>query len=366
MRIVISCGDPSGDVRSAELLEELKVLTNIEVSGFGGRNIRNTGAEILYSLKEFSVMGFTEVLSSLAKLRKLREGMRKHILKTDPDILLLVDYPGFNIPLAVWAKKKGYRVVYYISPQLWAWGSKRVRKIRSSTDLMITLFEFEVAFYQQHGVRAVCSGHPLADSIPKPFESIPGNEIAYLPGSRRQEISQLLKPMMDSFTILRDRGAALSATVAVSPDIPAEFYERARTTEGVKLVYSVEEALENASAAVVCSGTVTLETAMWGVPFIIAYKTSPLTYFLAKLLVKEIKYIGMSNLVAGSLISRELIQKDVTSGNIVRYITPLLQNTELREKSVTSLKLVREALGDTGSSRRAAEYVLEAAADDSA
>jgi len=366
MKIVISCGDPSGDVRSAELLEELKKLTHIEVSGFGGRYIQKTGAEIMYSLQEFSIMGFTEVISSLGKLRKLRKGMRKHILQTDPDIVLLVDYPGFNIPLAVWAKKQGYRVIYYISPQLWAWGRNRVKKIRSSTDLMITLFEFEVAFYRQHGVRAVCSGHPLADSIPVSLESRPGSEIAYLPGSRRQEISQLLKPMMDSFIILRDRGVVSGAAVAVFPDIPAEFYERAKITEGVRLVYSVKEALEKASAAVVCSGTATLETAMWGIPFIIAYKTSTLTYFLAKLLVKDLKYIGMANLVAGSLIATELIQKDASPENIVRNITPLLKDTALREESLSRLKLVRKALGDSGSSRRAAERILEVIADDSA
>ncbi|MCD4776228.1 MAG: lipid-A-disaccharide synthase [Candidatus Aegiribacteria sp.] len=364
MRIVISAGDPSGDIRSGELLEELTKMTPLEVSGLGGRNIQKAGGKIIFSLYDYSVMGFAEVISSLAKFRSLRSRMKSHILAVDPDIVLLVDYPGFNIPLAIWAKKRGYRVVYYISPQLWAWGRGRVRKIRKSVDLMITLFKFEVDFYRRYGVRALCSGHPLADSIPIHFESEPGRKIAFLPGSRRQEISLLLKPMMDSFIILRDSGVVSNATVAVSSDVPSDLYESAGSIKGVELVYSVGDALENASAAVVCSGTATLETAMWGIPFIITYRTSPLTYFLARMLVRGVSKIGMANLVAGSEIAAELIQKEVYPENIVRYVKPLLEDTEARRRSLSGMKLVREALGSEGSSERAARYILEETSDE--
>ena len=359
MKIVISAGDPSGDVRSGELLEELKKMTPLEVSGLGGRHIQNSGGDIIFNLNEYSVMGFAEVICSLNKFRRLRSRMRSHILAVDPDMILLVDYPGFNIPLAMWAKKKGYRVIYYISPQLWAWGRNRVRKIRKSVDLMITLFEFEVDFYRRYGVRAVCSGHPLADSIQKPFESEPGREIAFLPGSRRQEISLLLKPMMDSFKILRNSGVVSNASIAVSSDVPAELYESARNIKGVRLADSIKDALEKASAAVVCSGTATLETAMWGIPFIITYRTSSLTYLLARILVSGVSSIGMANLVAGSEIAAELIQKEVYPENIVRFVKPLLINSEDRKQSLKGLKLVREALGEKGSSERAARYILE-------
>ncbi|NOQ23416.1 MAG: lipid-A-disaccharide synthase [Candidatus Aegiribacteria sp.] len=360
MKIVISAGDPSGDVRGGELMEELQKITTSEVSGLGGSHIEKAGGEIIFSLYEYSVMGFAEVLSSLGKFRRLRREMRSHILSVDPDLLLLVDYPGFNIPLACWAKRRGYRVIYYISPQLWAWGRKRVRKIRRSVDLMITLFQFEVDFYRKYGVRAVCSGHPLADSIPEPLESESGGEIAFLPGSRRQEISLLLAPMMDSFIILRDAGVISNASVAVSPDVPSELYEQAAEVEGVRLACSVEDALSKASAAVVCSGTATLETAMWGIPFIITYRTSPMTYFLARMLVRGVSNIGMANIVTGKEITRELIQKDVYPENIVRYLNPLLQDTVARRKSLNGMKLVRKALGDKGSSGRAARYIMEA------
>ena len=360
MKIVISAGDPSGDVRAGELLEELKKITALEVSGLGGSNIEKAGGNILFNLDEYSVMGFAEVISSIGKFRRLHRSMRSHILSADPDILLLVDYPGFNIPLASWAKRHGYRVIYYISPQLWAWGRNRVRKIRRSVDLMITLFQFEVDFYTEYGVRAVCSGHPLADSIPLPLECEPCGKIAFLPGSRRQEISLLLAPMIESFIILRDAGMVSSGSIAVSPEVPPELYEQAADVEGLRLACSVEDALSDATAAVVCSGTATLETAMWGIPFIITYRTSPVTYFLARILVRGVSRIGMANIVTDSAIATELIQKDVHAENIVSYVKPLLKDTEARRNSLAGMKLVRNALGRKGSSERAARYILEA------
>ena len=360
MKIVISAGDPSGDIRGGELLEELKKSTSLEVSGLGGSNIEKAGGSVLFNLNEYSVMGFAEVLSSLARFRRLRREMRSHILSADPDILLLIDYPGFNIPLACWAARRGYRVIYYISPQLWAWGLKRVRKIRRSVNLMITLFRFEVDFYSKYGVTARCSGHPLADSIPEPLKSHLSGEIAFLPGSRRQEVSLLLEPMMDSFVILRDAGLLYGAAVAVSPDVPAELSEQAGKVKGVRLASSIEDALSNASAAVVCSGTATLETAMWGIPFIITYRTSPLTYFLARILVRGVSNIGMANIVTGMNIAPELIQNDVCAENIVKHVKPLLQDTDTRRESLNGMNLVREALGSRGSSGRAARYILEA------
>jgi lipid-A-disaccharide synthase len=363
MKAVISAGDPSGDVRAGELLQELRKITDLQVSGLGGRCIQAAGGDILFNLDEYSVMGFTEVISSLGKFRRLRREMRSHIVSADPDVLLLVDYPGFNIPLAQWAKKKGYKVIYYISPQLWAWGRGRVRKIRRSVDLMITLFGFEVQFYLKHGVRAVCSGHPLADSIPHPCESSPGGKIAFLPGSRKQEISLLLRPMIDSFTLLKDSGTVKEASIAVSPDVPPELYEAAESVEGVSLARSVEEALNGASAAVVCSGTATLETSMWGVPFVITYRTSPITYFAARLLVRGVSNIGMANLVTGLQVAPELIQRNVTAERIRIFLEPLLTDTNARRASITGMKYVREALGRSGSSARAARFVLEETVD---
>lgn len=361
MRIVISAGDPSGDVRASELIRQLSTMTTLSVSGLGGRNLREAGADTVFDLDSYSVMGFAEVLSSMGSILRLRRDMRSHILETDPEVLLLVDYPGFNIPLAQWAKKRGIRVIYYISPQLWAWGSGRVRKIGSSVDLMITLFKFEVDFYRERGVNARWAGHPLADAIPAPLECAPGDRIALLPGSRVQEVSRLLPEMAGAFGILRDRGVASDAVIAVSPGVPRELYApflEDRNTEGAG---SVAEALEGTAAALVCSGTATLETAMWGVPFVIAYRTSPLTYLLARLLVRGVSSIGMANLVARTPFAEELIQGGATPGALASAVEPLLREGEARDAVMEGTRSVREALGPGGSSRRAAEMIMESA-----
>lgn len=359
MRMVVSAGDPSGDVRTGELLEELNSISSVSVSGLGGRHMARAGARILFDLDEYSVMGFTEVLTSLGRLRRLRRDMRRHIEDVSPDALLLVDYPGFNIPLARWASKRGIRVIYYISPQLWAWGEGRAARIRESVDLMITLFDFEVDFYRKHGVRARWAGHPLVDSIPEPLEPVLSGRIALLPGSRAQEVGRLLGPMTGAYDILRDRGSVTGARVAVASGVPSEAYGVHLSRKGVEAVPSVREALDGAAAAVVCSGTATLETSMWGVPFVITYRTSWLTYHLARLLVRGVSRIGMANLVAGEDFAEELIQDRATPRNIARGIEPLMVRGEHRDRVLEGTSRVRASLGAPGSSRRAAEMILE-------
>ncbi|OPL18504.1 MAG: hypothetical protein AVO35_04020 [Candidatus Aegiribacteria sp. MLS_C] len=363
MRVVISAGDPSGDVRAAELVTELSRRVDISVSGLGGPHLRESGVSVLFDLEEYSVMGFAEVLTSLGRFRRLRNMIRRHIEEAAPDIVLLVDYPGFNIPLARWASSRGFRVVYYISPQLWAWGRGRVRKIRGSVDLMITLFEFEVDFYREHGVRAFFAGHPLADSIPEPMETGLTGRIALLPGSRRQEVSMLAGPMADAYGLLREGGLVGSAAVAVSGSVPNELYDPILRMEGVSAAGSVREALTGAAAAVVCSGTATLETAMWGIPFIVTYRTSRLTWSIARLLVRGVRNIGMANLVAGEEYFPELLQNRVTPEGIAECISSMLRVGPERNRALEGTTRVREALGEPGSSARAAEALIRSAGE---
>ncbi len=357
MNLVISAGDPSGDIQAGELYRKLSALIPVEASGLGGNNLSSAGVNVLFDLEDYSVMGFAEVLSSMNKFRVLRNEMKSLIISENPDAVLLVDYPGFNIPLAQWAKKKGFKVIYYISPQLWAWGKRRVRKIRKSVDLMITLFEFEVEFYNRHGVKAVCVGHPLVDAIPKPAVSDPFGHLAFLPGSREQEVANLLDPMLDAYSILQSMGIVRNASVAMTKSVPSRLYDRAFNTDGVTLVNSISASLQNASAAVVCSGTATLETALWGIPFIITYRTSRLTYFIAKLLVRGVDRIGMANLVSGNDVAPELIQNNVTAFNIAEQIIPLLSESESRQRSLSDLESVRKALGKHGAAERAARLL---------
>lgn len=360
MRLLVSAGDPSGDIRAAELLRALAESVPVEAAGLGGDHLAAAGMHIDFHRRDYSVMGFTEVLGSAGRLIRLRREMRRLAVSFAPDALLLVDYPGFNLPLAVWARARGMRVLYYISPQLWAWGRGRLGRVRDGVDLMITLFRFEVDFYEAHGIRtARWAGHPLVDAVPVPFASAAGDSLALLPGSREQEVGRLLDPMLDAFSELADAGIAREARVAVAPGVPARFYARAAVTPGVRLEESLAAALEGASAAAVCSGTATLETALHGIPFVIAYRTSPITFALAKCLVRGVDRIGMANLVADSEVAPELVQARATGKALAAALAPRMQETAVRSSSLRGLASVRKALGEPGAAGRAARMVLE-------
>ncbi len=362
MNMVISAGDPSGDARAAELLGELAKMTKISAMGLGGRHLRRVGFEAIHDLENYSVMGFTEVLTALPRILKLRSAMKSLILEIRPDVVLLVDYPGFNLPLATWAKARGFRVVYYVSPQIWAWGRKRLKKIKDSVDLMITLFDFEADFYRRHGVRAVCTGHPLVDAIPQPMDSRPlTGRIALLPGSRRQEITMLVEPMAGALRILKAEGVISEASVSMIPGIPEKLYAPVSDIPWVESAPTVEAALRGSSAAVVCSGTATLETALWGVPFLVAYVTSPMTWLIARMLVRGVDNIGMANLVAGFEYAPELLQRRVTPENMAALLGKIVKPGPERDAIIEGNSLVRKTLGAPGSSRRAAELLLEEA-----
>jgi len=225
-----------------------------------------------------------------------------------------------------------------------------------------------VDFYREHGVRAACAGHPLVDSVPEPFESQADRELALLPGSRAQEVRLLLPPMLDAFSLLRERGIADSCAVSRCPSLPDHLYSDANDTKGVHLEDSIAHALSGASAAVVCSGTATLETAMWGVPMVIAYRTSPVTFFLARMLVRGVKRIGMANIVVKGRddIAKELIQKEVSPESIAEAVSPLLASTVQRETSLKGLASVRDALGSPGAAERAAALILSECIDGTA
>lgn len=358
MKLFISAGDPSGDIRMAEVLAELSRLTDTESSGLGGDHLACAGMNVEFHLSDYSVMGFTEVISSLQKLRKLRKRMKSRILDTSPDAIILVDYPGFNIPLARWASSRGIKVIYFISPQLWAWGKRRIKKIRKYVDLMIPLFEFEEKFYHENSVRAIWGGHPIVDSIPDK-SGTDGEYLALLPGSRGQEIKKLLPEMISAFDILRKQGIVSKAVVASTDDISVEFQaeENRNGEDSVLCTRPIHEALAMAKAAVVCSGTATLETALLGVPFVIVYKTSALTWLLARIFVRDIQKIGMVNIVTGKDVAIELLQSDVSPENIAQTVAPLMRDSRERTERTAKLNLVREALGPPGASQRIAEII---------
>lgn len=357
MLLMVSAGEPSGDLRAAEICSELSKRTDVSCFGLGGDAMEGAGVELTAHLADYSVMGFSSVLASLGRLHSLEMDLRRQCLARRPDALLLVDYPGLNLRLAKWARAKGFRVVYYISPQFWAWGGWRLRGISRSVDLMITLFGFEAEIYRQRGVRAIWCGHPLVDSIPAPSPG--GPALALLPGSRPDEVARLLPPMLDCVDLLRASGDAREVRVAVSRPVPRELYEGA-ARRGCFLEDGTAGVLPGARAALVCSGTATLETALHGVPFVLMYRTSSLNYLLARLLVRGVDRICLASIAAGRSVAEELVQGEATGAGAFEAISPLLSDSPERAGAVEGLDLVRKSLGPPGAAARAAEGLLGA------
>ncbi len=353
MLIFVSAGEPSGDLRASELCDHLRSITGCSIYGFGGDSMQTAGVELVAHMRDYSVMGFTGVLASLRRFAALEKLLRREISARRPDAVLLVDYPGLNMRIADWAAGRGTRVIYYVSPQFWAWGRWRVGRVRRSVDLMITLFGFEADFYAGSGVPAFWAGHPLVDAIPHPTAG--GNALALLPGSREEEVTRLLDPMLDCAGRLGG-GGALEVIVAASPSVPPSLYERA-AGRGCRIVQGTAEALCGARAALVCSGTATLEAALHGVPFVLMYRTSPVNYALARLLVRGVESICLASIVAGCRVAAELIQGRATGEAAAEALEPLLADSAARAGALERLALVRSALGPPGGASRAARRV---------
>lgn len=346
MKLLISAGEASGDQRGAEVLAALKRISpdSIYAFGLGGSRLASEGMNVTHDLSDYAVMGFGEILLSLGKFLKLEKQLKALCREEKPDCIFLVDYPGFNMRLGRWAKKHGIPVVHYVAPQMWAWGAWRVRKLRKSTDILLTLFAFEEPFFKVRGVNAVFTGHPLKNLITSQTER--GEALGLLPGSRAQEVEKLLPVMLRAFTTLRDKGIVGKALLAVSDHLEKEIYRDAENTRGVELLKGTQEALAGSKAALVCSGTATLETALSGVPFVICYKTSGFTYMLARHLVKGVRKIGLANIIAGEDVAPELIQRNVTPANMVACLEPLFSDENVAQEAVNRLSLVRNSLGD--------------------
>ena len=357
MKLLISAGEASGDQRGAEVLSALKKLSpdNVEAFGLGGSRLASEGMKITHNLSNYAVMGFGEIIRSLSKFLTLEKELKALCIRENPDCVLLIDFPGFNMRLGRWAKKQGIPVVHYVAPQMWAWGAWRVRKLRSSTDLLLTLFSFEVPFFKERGVSAVFTGHPLQKRIPSQLPG--GNSLGLLPGSRAQEVEKLLPIMLKTFALLRDRGIVTSALLSVSDHLEKNVYEEAVNTKGVELVEGTEHVLAHAKAAIVCSGTATLETALSGIPFVICYKTGAFTYALARHLVKGVKKIGLANIISGEDVAPELIQNDVTPTNLQILLEPLFLNEEVAARNRKKLSIVRNSLGDGDPAENAAREI---------
>jgi lipid-A-disaccharide synthase len=361
MKLAVVAGEASGDLHASEVVRELKELEpGLSTFGIGGDLLAREGMNVLHHAREMGIVGLFNVLRHLPMFRRVFNETLARIEAEKPDAVLLVDYPDFNLRMAKRCKELGLRVVYYISPQLWAWRKGRVRHIAKYVDRMVVIFPFEEEFYREHNVPVSYVGHPLVEQlghVVKPPRNDDELRIALLPGSRRMEVLTLLPPMLDAVEILR-RERNVNAYVVQAPTISREKLERLMRERGVT-VPIVEndrgEAVAAADVALSSSGTATLESAILGTPVVVMYRLSKATYMLAKRLV-QLPHFSLVNIVAGRKVVPELIQDDVNGERIAQEVRALVDPQHYA--AVTrDLAEVRGKLGEAGAARRVAEEI---------
>lgn len=372
-RILISAGEASGDIHAAAVTAAIKKIdSSAEVFGMGGDALRKAGGEVLFDIKDHGVMGFVEVLKKLPDLFKLRDDFEKVMDERKPDCLITVDYPGFNMKLAKLAHDKGIPVVSYIAPSAWAWHKSRAKKVAKIVDKVACIFPFEYDVYKEAGAYVEFVGHPLVDIV-KPSMTkeeamaFAGKEegkklILLMPGSRLMEIEKMLPTLLEAAKIIKKQLPEVSFVMPRAGTIPISLLEEKIQASGldVKITEGNNYDLFSvADLALATSGTVTLEAALCGLGSVIVYKTNPVTYFIAKLLV-NIPHIGLPNIVAAKSVVPELIQNDFTPTKVAQEALALLES-ERNVKLKEDLAYVKERLGKPGAVGRVAELVLKIA-----
>lgn len=367
--IMLITGEASGDLHGANVVKALKKKTGLKFIGIGGKALREEGVRILFESNKLSVVGITEVFSKLPDILKGIRTAKRAICQFKPDLLILVDFPDFNLFIAGIAKHRGIPILYYISPQVWAWRSGRVKKIRRLVDHMAVILPFETDFYRRHGVSATFVGHPLLDNVrpvsPAHFKkNLSGPPVlGLLPGSRDREIFNHLPIMLDAATRLKVHFPDLKVLVSLASSLDRRFVEEIiEKYQGSLKVELVEGGAANtfnqSTVLVAVSGTVTLEAALAGIPMVIVYRVSPLSYRLGKALIR-VKYISLVNLIARRELLPELIQEKATSENIFLAVKNMLDNPGQLALLNKQLQWMRNAFGGPGASDRVADIALD-------
>ncbi len=364
-------GEASGDMHGAGLVKALKMKNpNLNIFGIGGDNMAREGVELIYHTRDLSFLGFFEVIKHLPFIQKVFSHMIARTKTQKPDLVILIDYPGFNLRFAEKAKKLGFPILYFISPQVWAWGRNRVKKMAKYIDRIIVIFPFEAEFYRQHNMDVRFVGHPLKDSMNKILPKtdffnkfdldIEKPVVGLLPGSRTQEVQKLFRLMIQSFQKMKKKIPELQAVVGLAPSLPDSVYAKILNhTDGILLIRDhTPEVMAYSDAVMVASGTATLQTALLGTPMVVLYKMTPISYFIGRILIK-IKNIAIVNIVAGKTIVPELIQNQATPGKIEKEMFDLLTNNKRRVAMIKQLSEVSQKLGEKGANNRAADVVLE-------
>ena len=372
MKYYIIAGEASGDLHGHNLIKELKKIdSSSEFRCWGGDLIKKETGYLVKHFKDSSYMGFLEVIVNLPKIFKNLNFCKKDILKYNPDLIIYIDYPGFNMRIARWAKKHNFINHFYISPQIWAWKEYRINLIKKVIDKMYVILPFEKNFYEQkHNYKVEFVGHPLIDAISKK-ENYNKNKfisknclsskpiIALLPGSREQEINKLLPLMLSQVNKFKE----YQFVIAAAPSRESDFYEKILIKYNLKNQVSIVfnetyNLFRSSHAALVTSGTATLETALFKVPQVVCYKTSWFSFSIGKLLIKNIKYISLPNLILGKKIVSELIQNQCTKLNISIELIKILDNNK-RTEIIDDYKKLENKLGGIGASKKTASAIYD-------
>jgi lipid-A-disaccharide synthase len=369
-KILMVAGEVSGDLHGAHLAEAIHGIDpEVQFFGVGGQGLANKGMEILYSSSSLAVVGITEVLFKLKPIFLALRGLKHALVRRRPDLVILIDFPDFNLRVARMAHRHGIPVLYYISPQVWAWRSGRVRQIARWVKKMVVFFPFEKPLYEKAGVDVEWVGHPLIDLVNpsldpdaafRRFGLDPGRRtVALLPGSRPHEIERLLPVLLGAAQRLQGEIRDLQFVIPVAPGIP--YGAVSAWTERFPVPVTIVEGqsydvMHSAELVITASGTATLETAILKKPMIILYRVSFFSYLVGRALVK-VKYIGLPNLVAGKAVVPELIQGEATPERVAEEALKILNDSAFRRGMIEELAEVRRSLGEPGAARRAARIV---------
>ena len=368
--LLVSCGELSGDLYAGDLVAHLRGRgEDASVFGLGGNRLAGEGAHLVAHVKDLAVVGLLEVVRHLRRLRAVFRSVLAEVDRRHPRLAVLVDYPDFNLRLARELKRRGIPVVYYVSPQVWAWRRGRLRTIRETVAHMIVIFPFEEALYRQAGVPVTFVGHPLVDLVrvaPDRGEFLAAQGLdpsrpvlAILPGSRRQEVAHNLTPLAGALRLLAARRGDLQFLMAVAPGLDARTLDSALAgLRVVRLTGRAHEVMASASAGLVASGTATVEAALLGLPMVVVYRVSALTYALGRPLVR-VPHYAMANLIAGREVVKELIQRDFRPEAVAAEALALIDDLDRRAGVLAGLAEVRARLGPPGASTRAAAVVAQ-------
>lgn len=355
--ILIIAGEASGDRHAAALVGEMLALRDdLAFWGIGGDRLRARGVETLYDAAQMNVIGFVEVLKRYRFFRSVLDTIIRTAAERRPAFAILVDYPGFNLRLARELHALGIPVIYYIAPQVWAWKERRVEDIRKYVRDLIVVFPFEVDFFAKHSITAHFFGHPLiVEDVDGDTDARSANIIAYLPGSRREEIERHMPVLTDVMVAL---GPSFRHIIPLASTVSRDVLEPYRGRANFEIVDSAREALSIAGAALVKSGTSTLDALLLDVPCAVFYKTSTSSYHIVKWLI-NVRFIAMINVLAGRMIVREFIQKEMTASALLAELRALLENREYRGRVLEGMREVREGLGPPGSAARVAQFIVD-------